>query len=51
MDGEGIERSWANMGPVVNSTKEMGPGVWHDTIDDHWGNWNWQKTVGLSKFV
>ena len=25
-DGEGIERSWAEMNLVANSTKEMGPG-------------------------
>lgn len=50
-DGEGIKRSWANMGLVANSTKEMGPGARHDTIDDHWGNWNWQKTVSLGKFI
>jgi hypothetical protein len=50
-DGEGIERSWASLNPVANSTKEMGPGARHDTIDDHWGHWNWQKTVGLGAFL
>ncbi|KII84055.1 hypothetical protein PLICRDRAFT_671736 [Plicaturopsis crispa FD-325 SS-3] len=48
-DGEGIERAWANMGPVCTSTREMGPGSRHDTLDDHWGYWNWQKLVGLGK--
>lgn len=46
-DGEGIERPWANTGPVATSTTEMGPGSRHDTLDDHWGHWNWQKLVGL----
>ena len=25
----------------------MGPGTHHDTLDDHWGAWNWRKLVGL----
>ncbi|KAJ7070422.1 hypothetical protein B0H15DRAFT_807086 [Mycena belliarum] len=46
-DGEGIERPWANIGPVATSTREMGPGSRHDTLDDHWSHWNWQKLVRL----
>lgn len=46
-DGEGIERPWANIGPVSTSTREMGPGSRHDTLDDHLGHWNWQKLVGI----
>ncbi|KAJ7086807.1 hypothetical protein B0H15DRAFT_923109 [Mycena belliarum] len=46
-DGEGIERPWANIGPVATSTREMGPGSRLDTLDDHWSHWNWQKLVGL----
>jgi hypothetical protein len=46
-DGEGIERPWANIGPVATSTREMGPGSRTDTLDDHWSHWNWQKLVGL----
>ena len=30
--------------------KEMGPGSWHDTIDDHFGDWNWKKVISLGKF-
>lgn len=48
-DGEGIERPWANIGPVSTSTREMGPGSRHDTLDDHLGHWNWQKFVGIGK--
>ncbi|KAJ7481074.1 hypothetical protein B0H11DRAFT_1724414, partial [Mycena galericulata] len=50
-DGEGIERPWANIGPVATSTREMGPGSRHDTLDDHWGHWNWQKLVGLGALL
>lgn len=46
-DGEGIERGWANTNRLASSTKEMGPGSRRDTLDDHFGDWNWKKTVGL----
>ncbi|KAH7909277.1 hypothetical protein BJ138DRAFT_1115126 [Hygrophoropsis aurantiaca] len=46
-DGEGIERNWAEMNRVANSTKEMGPGSRHDTLDDHFGHHNWRKYVTL----
>ncbi|KAJ7824741.1 hypothetical protein B0H14DRAFT_3088701 [Mycena olivaceomarginata] len=42
-DGKGIERPWANIGPVATSTREMGPGSRHDTLNDHWSHWNWLK--------
>ncbi|KAJ7700970.1 hypothetical protein B0H14DRAFT_2648615 [Mycena olivaceomarginata] len=42
-DGEGIERPWANIG-VATSTREMGPGSRQDTLNDHWGHWNWQNS-------
>ncbi|KAJ7459117.1 hypothetical protein B0H11DRAFT_2160606 [Mycena galericulata] len=50
-DGEGIERPWANIGPVATSTREMGPGSRLDTLDDHWMHWNWQKLVGLGQLL
>jgi hypothetical protein len=46
-DGEGIERPWSNIGGIAASTRIMGPGARHDTIDDHWSYWNWQKLVSL----
>jgi hypothetical protein len=49
-DGEGVERPWANIGGMATSTREMGPGSRHDTLDDHFGYWNWQKLVGLGEF-
>ncbi|KAJ7578939.1 hypothetical protein C8J56DRAFT_796992 [Mycena floridula] len=50
-DGEGVERPWANIGPVSTSTREMGPGHRRDTLDDHWGDWNWRKFIGLGKLL
>jgi hypothetical protein len=47
--GEGIERPWAHIGGVGSSTREMGPGSREDTLNGHWGSWNWQKIVGLGK--
>ncbi|KAG1776918.1 hypothetical protein EV702DRAFT_1179602 [Suillus placidus] len=46
-DGEAPERGWSNINPVASSTKEMGPGSRRDTLDDHFGDWNWKKSVGL----
>lgn len=46
-DGEGVEREWSHINPVALSTRLMGPGGRHDTLDDHWGAWNWRKIVGL----
>ncbi|KAJ7363849.1 hypothetical protein DFH08DRAFT_949484 [Mycena albidolilacea] len=47
-DGEGIECPWSNIGGIAASTRIMGPGARHDTIDNHWGYWNWQKLVSLA---
>ncbi|KAF8142761.1 hypothetical protein K438DRAFT_1634899, partial [Mycena galopus ATCC 62051] len=48
-DGEGIERPWAHIGVVGTSPREMGPGSREDTLNGHWGSWNWQKIVGLGE--
>ncbi|KAJ7720607.1 hypothetical protein B0H14DRAFT_3098532 [Mycena olivaceomarginata] len=50
-DGEGIERPWANIGLVATSTREMGPGSRHDTFNDYWGHWNWEKLTGLGTLL
>ncbi|KAK7026742.1 hypothetical protein VNI00_015515 [Paramarasmius palmivorus] len=50
-DGEGIERLWAEVGPVGVSTREMGPGHRRDTIDDHQGARNWRKICGLGHLL
>jgi hypothetical protein len=46
-DGEGIERDWSIMNVAANSTKEMGEGCRHDTLDDYWGDWNYRKFLGF----
>ena len=48
-DGEAPERGWANINPAAQSTKEMGPGSRRDTLDDHFGDWNWKKMIKLGK--
>ncbi|KAF8144866.1 hypothetical protein K438DRAFT_1992428 [Mycena galopus ATCC 62051] len=48
-DGKGIERPWAHIGGVGTSTREMGPGSREDTLNAHWGSWNWQKLLGLGE--
>ncbi|KAJ8469822.1 hypothetical protein ONZ45_g16756 [Pleurotus djamor] len=50
-DGEGIERPWANVGATSTSTRAMGPGARIETLNDHWGHWNWQKVLGLGKLL
>ncbi|KAJ6567649.1 hypothetical protein DFH09DRAFT_1314164 [Mycena vulgaris] len=51
MDGEGIERPWANIGGVATSTREQGPGFRHNTLDDHWGYWNWVKLMLIARLL
>ncbi|KAE9384818.1 hypothetical protein BT96DRAFT_841681, partial [Gymnopus androsaceus JB14] len=46
-DGEGVERGWAHLGPIATSTRDMGPGSRHGTMNDHFGSWNWMKLTGL----
>jgi hypothetical protein len=47
MDGEAPERGWAKVNPLASSTKEMGPGFRRDTLDVHFGDYNWRKFVGF----
>ncbi|KAG1908791.1 uncharacterized protein F5891DRAFT_1124415 [Suillus fuscotomentosus] len=46
-DGEAPECGWSNINRVMTSTKEMGPGSQWDTLDDHFGDWNWKKVTVL----
>ena len=48
-DGEAIEHTHAIMGLLSGSTKQMGPGFCHDTLDTHWQFWNWQQIVGFGE--
>ncbi|TFK57878.1 hypothetical protein BDN72DRAFT_732579, partial [Pluteus cervinus] len=42
-DGEAPERGWSHINPIAMSTSEMGPGSRRDTLNDHFGDWNWKK--------
>ncbi|KAJ3905079.1 hypothetical protein F5879DRAFT_988649 [Lentinula edodes] len=48
-DGESVERVWAESNTLAGSTKKMGPGSRRDTLDDHWNDWNWRKSITLGK--
>jgi hypothetical protein len=48
-DGEAPERGWSRFNNISVQTIEMGPGSRRDTLDDHFGDWNWKKTIGLGK--
>ncbi|KAG2139069.1 hypothetical protein DEU56DRAFT_755762 [Suillus clintonianus] len=48
-DGEAPERGWANINPVATSTREMGPGSRRDTLDDHFGDFNWKKVTNFQR--
>lgn len=49
-DGEAPERGWSHINPVALSTREMGPGHRRDTLDDHFGDWNWKKTCLMGEY-
>ncbi|KAJ3550384.1 hypothetical protein NMY22_g526 [Coprinellus aureogranulatus] len=46
-DGEAPERGWADSNPLGPSTREMGPGTRRDTIDYHFGNYNWLRFIDM----
>ncbi|KAF5346367.1 hypothetical protein D9757_014172 [Collybiopsis confluens] len=46
-DGEAVERVWTATNTLAGSTKRMGPGSRSDTLDDHWNDWNWRKSITL----
>jgi len=50
-DGEAPERGWSDINPLASQTKQMGPGSRRDTIDNHFGDWNYQKVIGLGKYL
>ncbi|TFK61246.1 hypothetical protein BDN72DRAFT_778454, partial [Pluteus cervinus] len=49
-DGEAPEHGWSQINPLAMSTSEMGPGARHDTLNDHFGDWNWRKTYQMGQF-
>lgn len=46
-DAESPERAWAISNSLAGSTKKMGPGSRRDMLDEHFGDWNWRKTITL----
>lgn len=48
-EGEGVERTHSNTGPICQSCKQMGPGCRQDTMNCHWTHWNHQKIVGMGE--
>lgn len=50
-DGEAPERGWAAINGLATSTKEMGPGSRRDTLDDHFGDYNWRKICSFREFA
>ena len=49
-DGEEVERNWWRHNAIASSTREMGPGSRHDTLEDHFAWSNFLKTIGLGMF-
>ena len=49
--GENIESGWAHTNPAAISTREMGAGTRHSTLDGHWGGWNWRKIIGFGMIL
>ncbi len=50
-DGKGIERVWSEQKGCSSSTKEMGPGAHHDTLDDQLGAHNALDSVGFHTWI
>jgi Kyakuja-Dileera-Zisupton transposase len=48
-DGEAPECGWSQINAAAISTAEMGPGNRRDTLDDHFGDGNWQKTTRMGR--
>ncbi|KAK0421727.1 hypothetical protein EV421DRAFT_1894097 [Armillaria borealis] len=50
-DGEAPEHGWAATNALAASTKEMEPGARRDTLDDHFGDYNWRKIIILADML
>lgn len=49
--GEEVETGWAHMNQAGSSIQEMAPGHRHEALNDHWGGWNFQKTITFRKSI
>ena len=43
--GEGVETVWSHSASLATWSRENGPAAHHQILDDHWGGWNWRKTI------
>jgi hypothetical protein len=48
--GESVETDWHVMNIVGASTREMSPAARQETLDDHWGYWNFRKISDLGGY-
>lgn len=48
--GEQAESIWAEFNQLGGRTRQMTPGHRHDVLNDHIGDWNWQKTTSMGEF-
>jgi hypothetical protein len=49
--GEGVETIWSHSASLATWSRENGPAARHQILDDHWGSWNWRKTMNLRMFT
>lgn len=49
-NGEEIEQNWWRHDATAASTREMGPGSRHNTLEDHFQWSNFSKLVGLGEY-
>ena len=48
--GEEVEVTWAGTNPLGPSTREMGPGARHETLNGQWGGLNFRRILIFRKF-
>jgi hypothetical protein len=48
--GEEVETAWAGTNPLGPSTREMGPGARHETLNGQWGGMNFRRILVFRKF-
>jgi hypothetical protein len=49
--GEEVEGTWAGTNPLGPSTREMGPGARHETLNGQWGGLNFRRILMFRKFA
>lgn len=49
IDGEIIKTLWSEMNKVSGAAKSMSKAYRQETLDDYIRDWNYKKTVGMSK--